>query len=689
MELVHDRLRITWGNAGHDPVFARIKELLLDATRILDGVYMQIPEWHNPSTNVTVHPLGGCVMGDDAESGVVNDRGEVFDSLSGDTVHDGLYVCDGSVIPRSLGVNPLMTISAVAERTVALLAEKRGWKIDYELRPPSSPPGTVRKLALLFTETMRGQFSSATSPPSPFAFTLTVEWDDLEALLADPAVEASLKGTVVAPALSSEPLTVSEGVFNLFIQDMSRVNTRTMHYRFAMESKTGEQYFFDGTKTIQDDPGFDVWSDTTTLPATIYAGSTSDGEPLGTAVLHMLPDDFARQLSTIEIVNAPDNHARREATAKFVRLFLGALFDTYGGAFGRPVLSDPNLPPRIQRPLRLSNPEEHFVATSDGIQVRLKRFKGGEKGPVLLAPGFGTSTGAFLLDTIETNLAEFLFASNYDVWLFDYRGSSDLPGKPTQFSLDDIALKDYPAAMQFVQSQTDGKGVQVMGHCVGSVTLLMSLLDGLTGVRSAICSQFSVHVDQPSVQQVKAAVHLPDLVKGIGIEYMTPSVNAETFHEIDRALDTMLRVTSHHEACDSPVCRRILFMYGEVYRHAQLNFDTHRAIHEMFGLANMTTFKHLARVVRRGEVVDHRGANIYLPRVDRLRSTPITLLQGRKNNLFRPAGTERTYKWLIDANGPSKYNRVVIDDYGHMDCFIGRDAARDVFPAILRELERW
>jgi choline dehydrogenase-like flavoprotein len=60
---------------------------------------------------MTVHPLGGCPMGDDPARSVVDDAGAVRG-------HPGLYVLDGSIVPTSLGVNPSKTIAALAERGV-------------------------------------------------------------------------------------------------------------------------------------------------------------------------------------------------------------------------------------------------------------------------------------------------------------------------------------------------------------------------------------------------------------------------------------------------------------------------------------------------------------------------------------------------------------------------------------------
>lgn len=73
---------------------------------------------------ITGHPLGGCVMADSATLlGVVNHRGQVYRGDAADAVYEGPYVMDGAVVPRSLGINPLLTISALAERSCEHLVQ--------------------------------------------------------------------------------------------------------------------------------------------------------------------------------------------------------------------------------------------------------------------------------------------------------------------------------------------------------------------------------------------------------------------------------------------------------------------------------------------------------------------------------------------------------------------------------------
>lgn len=79
---------------------------------------------------LTVHPLGGCPIGPSRDEGVVDQYGRVYDfsPRKGTTdLHEGLWVLDGSVLPSSLGVNPALTIAAVAQRSAIRMAQECVW----------------------------------------------------------------------------------------------------------------------------------------------------------------------------------------------------------------------------------------------------------------------------------------------------------------------------------------------------------------------------------------------------------------------------------------------------------------------------------------------------------------------------------------------------------------------------------
>ncbi|MEW5986621.1 MAG: GMC family oxidoreductase [Chloroflexota bacterium] len=68
-------------------------------------------------TPTTAHILGGCGIGRDDTTGVIDLNHEVFN-------YPGLYVVDGSCIPSNLGVNPSLTITAMAERAMSKIPAK-------------------------------------------------------------------------------------------------------------------------------------------------------------------------------------------------------------------------------------------------------------------------------------------------------------------------------------------------------------------------------------------------------------------------------------------------------------------------------------------------------------------------------------------------------------------------------------
>ncbi len=348
MYLSDDRLRIDWPNVGKQPIFGKVDEKLHQATVPLGGTYMKDPVSNRITGEdlVTVHPLGGCIMADGAERGVVNHKGQVFSGLGGSDVYDSLYVSDGSVIPRPLGVNPLLTISAVAERCCALMAEDRKWTIDYAL--PSRPlqPATIPKLGVRFSESMSGHFSKKITDDgedafrrgdaqgqlegSPFQFVLTIISDDLERTVSDVNYVSPMLGTVIAPALSPKPLTVTKGEFNYFLEDKESVETKRMQYKMTLTSAEEQVYYFYGFKVIRDDPGADSWSDTTTLYITIYEGENMQAQVAGKGILRIPVASFMRQLTTMKITNAKGLAEQWEAMIKFGRFFGGQVVDTFG-----------------------------------------------------------------------------------------------------------------------------------------------------------------------------------------------------------------------------------------------------------------------------------------------------------------------------------------------------------------------
>jgi cholesterol oxidase len=345
MRLEDDRLRVDWPGVGRQAIFERIHERLGQATAGLGGTYVKNPVWSELLGHdlVTVHPLGGCVMADDASSGVVDHKGQVFAGAAGTDVHAGLYVCDGAIVPRSLGVNPFLTISALAERCCELAAADRGWRIDYGLpSTPATPRPSPARPGIKFTETMRGFLSTEVTDDferaerrgredgSPFKFTLTIVADDLERMLEDDRHEARIVGTVEAPALSPHPLTATDGLFNLFVADPADPDTRHMRYRMRLRSREGRDYHFEGFKVIRDDPGFDQWADTTTLYITVREGDGEAGPLLGKGVLHIAASDFMRQLTTMQATGVAGAREHLAATGRFAAHFTDSLKDVYG-----------------------------------------------------------------------------------------------------------------------------------------------------------------------------------------------------------------------------------------------------------------------------------------------------------------------------------------------------------------------
>lgn len=80
----------------------------------LDGMMVSIANESLLNIPTTAHLLGGCTMGDSVETGVIDARHRIFN-------YDGLYIIDGSAVSANPGVNPSLTICALAERAMSFV----------------------------------------------------------------------------------------------------------------------------------------------------------------------------------------------------------------------------------------------------------------------------------------------------------------------------------------------------------------------------------------------------------------------------------------------------------------------------------------------------------------------------------------------------------------------------------------
>jgi cholesterol oxidase len=113
------KLFLKWDLTQSRPLIDAIVKMHVRLSEATGGIPVVPPTWSIFKELITPHPLGGCNLGNTAADGVVDHRGEVFG-------YRNLYVTDGAIIPRALGVNPSRTIGALAERIAAIIiAEKR------------------------------------------------------------------------------------------------------------------------------------------------------------------------------------------------------------------------------------------------------------------------------------------------------------------------------------------------------------------------------------------------------------------------------------------------------------------------------------------------------------------------------------------------------------------------------------
>ncbi|KAK9823504.1 hypothetical protein WJX72_003231 [[Myrmecia] bisecta] len=235
--------------------------------------------------------------------------------------------------------------------------------------------------------------------------------------------------------------------------------------------------------------------------------------------------------------------------------------------------------------------------------------------------------------------------------------------------------------------------LDVVAHCMGATTFLMSLLAGhLRGqVRSAVLFNGGVHFSTVTSRLLKARLRVPSILPYLGINSMEVS-GGFSFSWLNRLLDFGCAVNNAlfgevqlRETCTSGVCHRMGFIYGGGWEHRNISAAAHDNLHEIWGSAHMACLRQVTSCLLAGQLVDSKGQGVYMQHPQRL-SLPITFITGRNNKVLVPASQQKTYQWLCDANGADGYASYILDGYSHNDIVIGRSVWRDVVPLLLRHL---
>jgi hypothetical protein len=688
---------------GRKSTISSIKQLLIKITHAFGGAYIE------QVCKVTVHPLGGLGYAGEGtgRTGSANHMGELFTG-NGVEVHARLFVVDGLIISRSLAANPLVTITAAAERSVELLAEKYGPRIDLLRAGPTrkhSRPSTVT-----FPEKMQGTVDFG-GCSAQLVLYVDVEVSS-EEFAGHGKITGRLSGTVHRPLLSDDQLLITDGTFRLFEHGQTRANRSTMEYRFNVVTTDGGEFSMVGKKLL--DPSVTlscskVWRATTTL----FLGIKSTKRHIvGSGVLRLSVRNFVDQMRTMT-TSGNDIHGRRDILINFLRIFSNGLLQRF---------LSPLTPLQYPEDCRVVNevvsgfcqkvpPKAKIqLRACDGVSSILRRWEPGEpltdiRGVVhgiLFVPGSAVSHWIFASPYVEQKAIEYFTNKGYRCWCVTTRF-----GKQHENRTDTAqAWTGYDARLDIAAALTEIKRYSmqhspgslppyVIAHCVGSLALASALLDGTvhkSTISGITASQIFLHLVLQPLNEFKARIPLTRLYRILAGDWFPISQTPEqaTSNLIQNALDSLLRfypLNSRSEICSSTVCHHCNLAFGRLWNHSNLNKAMHDNMQHVFGGTSSTCLEHLASGGRRQTVLDNDYRSLVTEsNLERLRGVPIFLFSGADNNVFKASSTLKTYQ-VLKARGET-VSRREFEGFGHLDCWMSERSADVVYSAIEEEMRK-
>lgn len=330
-------------------------------------------------------------------------------------------------------------------------------------------------------------------------------------------------------------------------------------------------------------------------------------------------------------------------------------------------------------------------AARDGFKLNLVHCtskSANKTEPIIVVHGAGVRSAVFE-PPVDTTFVDALLGANYDVWLLNWRASIDLP--PNEWTLEDAAVHDHPAAVRTVLDRTGAKTLKAVIHCQGSTSFMMSAVAGLLPeVTTVVSNAVALHPVVPRLARLKSRYATNTV--GRFMKYLNPQWGLSAPRGWPTAIDWWVRST-HHE-CNNAVCKHSSFTFGAgfptLWRHENLDDATHEWLKGEFAHVPMTFFREMGKCIEAGHLISSGRYSelpgsfvVQAPKTD----ARFVFLGGEFNDCFVPQSQARTFDYF-DHHAPGRHAFYELADYGHLDVFIGKNAAHDTFPLIIDELRK-
>ncbi|KAL7170577.1 hypothetical protein ACSBR2_035450 [Camellia fascicularis] len=648
--------------------------------------------------STSVHLLGGCNASSDPSQGVCNPNGQVFDTKSHNSVHPGLYVCDASLIPCSLGINPCLSIATVAEHVSRnLVTDVLKYKSDKGMvlvnNLGNAKPGSITSVKLdshlksmvVVKETMRGYVGGM---PCTAYLKMQMnsrtrkELDRKRRLrgLSHPLLRGKVGGYVLFNAVETDKLHIVDGEVDLCEVDERTPYTQYMHYTLLLAASSGSRYILEGKKVLN--PylfGSFAWSETTTMNVTFNKVCIDSSKE------DMLNLKGKLSISMIELlkclISLEGNMKRR-----FVGVLLQNLFRTYISQVPRGNHRDFNPSELHQKPY----PESilHEIQTEDGFIISCKQWKREKKlNPVLLINGYAFES--YCLPTEPNDLVRTLLEEGHETWLLQPRLHPLNPSN--DFTIEDIGRFDIPAVINKIRKLHGPLiKIHVVAHCAGGLAIHIALMGGhvsATHIASLSCTNSSMFFKLTTSSKVKMWLPLiPMSMVILGKNKILPMFKTSKASSRQRLLKSIARLVPRYERCTCDECEVLSGIFGNPFWHDNISPSMHYWLNKQnLPRLPMAGFPHLRKICNAGFIVDSNGNNSYLIHPERM-ALPTLYISGGRTFLVTPQTTFLASNYMKLHHPDFRHERVVVDGFGHSDLLIGEESYKKVFPHIISHI---